>query len=180
MAERGSVEFLRSMSEFARGELIEALDGVTEGKAWSVLPPAGDEYLHSDGSIHGITLHIAVCEVMYGSMAFRGTEIRWRDLEARVAGFEPSWTAAREYLDEAHQYWLASWAELDDGDLDREVPHFSGELRPASQIIRMMIHHDSYHAGQIAVLRYAVGQSDTPPPSVALDIRTHCASLPSW
>ena len=114
------------------------------------------------------------------SAAFRGTEIRWRDLESRVAGFEPSWKAAREYLDEAHQYWLASWAELNDNDLDREVPHFSGEVRPAWQIIRMMTHHDSYHAGQIAVLRYAVGESDTPPPSVALDIRTHCAALPGW
>jgi hypothetical protein len=44
----------------------------------------------------------------------------------------------------------------------------------------MMTHHDSYHAGQIAVFRYASPESTDPPSSVAADIRKYCADLPSW
>lgn len=174
------VESLRQESELAHAEMLEALDGVTEHQAWAVLQQGGTDYLHSDGSVHGITLHVATAKVMYASAAFRGTEVRWRDLAERVESFEPSWKPAMEYLAEAQEYWLSSWSSLTDAELEREVSHPQGAMWPAWKIVRMMVHHDSYHAGQIAVLRYAVAESDTPPPSVAEDIRKHCADSPSW
>lgn len=175
-----AVESLRLQSDLAHQEMTDALDGVTEAQSWAVLPNLGPDYLHSDASIHGIALHVATGKMIYASMAFHDAEIRWSHLADRVEGFEPNWEAARRFLDEAHQYWLDSWSALIDGDLEREVRHFSGQSWPIWKIIRMVNHHDSYHAGQVAMLRYGCPESENPPPSVAEDIRTHCKELPSW
>lgn len=175
-----AIKLFRRQTEIVHSAFLETLDGVSEGQAWAVLPQGGSDYLHSDGSIHGITLHVATGRIMYGSMAFRNTEIRWRDMADRVAQFEPNWEKAIEYEKEAQDYWVNSWADLKDDDLEGEVPHFSGNLWPAWKIIQTILHHDSYHGGQIAMLRYAVAESKEPPPSVAEDIRKYCADLPSW
>jgi uncharacterized damage-inducible protein DinB len=176
----GAAEMLRELSRLAHGEMVEAILDVEEPQSWAVLPQAGPDYLHSDGSIHGITLHVATAKIMYGSIGFRDTEVRWRDLADRVERFEPSWQAARELLDEAQRYWLSCIEPITDADLHRVVPHFSGKLLPAWRIMQIMIHHDSYHAGQIAMLRSAVTGSDVRPSSVAGDLKTHCSALPSW
>lgn len=175
-----AVELLRTCSGLAFDEVKEAIEGVQEAQAWSALPNLGPDYLHSDASIHGITLHIASCKFVYGSVGFRNTEIRWRDVADRLDSFEPSWPAAVAYLEESQQYWMESWASLTSADLEKEVPRFRGELWPAWKIIRVVMHHDSYHAGQIAMLRYGIGDTESPPPSVAEDIRKYCSDLPSW
>ena len=175
-----SVDVLKAAADLAFKELTTALEGVTEAESWAVLQPAADDYLHSDGSVHGITLHIATCKMLYGSCAFRNLEIRWRDLADEVEKFEPSWPTAMEYLSKAQKYWLDTWADLTDDDLDREFPRFRGELWPAWKLIETVIQHDVYHSGQIALIRYATQGSSTPPPSVAEDIRKYCADLPSW
>lgn len=177
-----AVQVLRNEAEMAYADLRELLDGVSEKKSWAVIPGCGDdnEYLHTDGTIHGIILHIATCKMMYASLAFRKGEIRWRDCAERLDAFEPSWDAALAYLDEAQHYWMNSWQSLEDADLEREVLHFSGKQWPTWKIIRMQNYHDAYHGGQIAVLRYAVRETDTYPPSSAEDIRKYCASLPNW
>jgi uncharacterized damage-inducible protein DinB len=175
-----AVGLLKKESELAFGEMRAALEGVSQPQAWAVLPQAGPDYLHTDGSIHGITLHVATCKFAYGSIAFRGTEIRWRDLADQVEKFEPNWQAALDYLNQAQGYWLSSWEELAESEIENEALHFSGKAWPIWKIIRMMIHHDSCHAGQIALLRHAVSESADPPPSVAEDIRKYCSELPSW
>jgi uncharacterized damage-inducible protein DinB len=175
-----AVELLKQQAILAYEEVLTALDGVTEGQAWAVLPNLGPDYLHTDGSIHGVTLHIATGKFIYGSVAFRNTEIRWRDTAEQLDKFEPSWASALDYLARSQEYWMSSWADLTDADLEKEVPNFRGKMVPAWKIIRMIIHHDSYHAGQIAVFRYGVPESTTPPPSVAEDIRNCCQELPSW
>src|SRR5579872_1942103 len=138
-----AVELLRSESELAYADFLETLEGVTESQAWAVLQQGGTDYLHSDGSIHGVVLHIATCKRMYGSVAFRHSEIRWRHCADQVERFEPSWPAALEYLAESQRYWLGTWGSLTDDDLESDVPHFSGKTWPAWKIIRMMTHHDS-------------------------------------
>src|SRR5262249_44172675 len=171
------VDLLRRETALAYADLMETLEGVTESQAWAVLKQGGTDYLHSDASIHGVVLHIATCRRMYGSIAFRDGEIRWRDCADQVERFEPSWPAALEYLAESQRYWLGTWESLTDDDLEREVGHFSGKTWPAWKIIRMVTHHESYHAGQIAVFRYASPESTDPPPSVAADIRQYCSDL---
>lgn len=174
------MDLLKRQCEFNHSAFREALEGVSEGQAWAVLPQGGPDYLHSDGSIHGITLHVASCRIMYGSIAFTNTEIRWRDLAERVERFEPNWQKALEFEAEAQEYWVNSWADLKDSDLEVGVPHFRGAMWPAWKILQTVIHHDAYHAGQIAMLRYAIGESNLPPPSVAADIRQFCCELDSW
>lgn len=175
-----AVDVLKQESVLAYEDLVEALEGVTQAQSWAVLPHLGSDYLHSDGSIHGITLHIASCKFMYGSVAFKSTETRWRDCADEMETFEPSWPSALEYLKQSQEYWMNSWKNLTDQDLENEVPHFRGKLWPAWKIIRMIIYHDAYHTGQIAMLRYGCPESDVPPPSQAEDIRNCCAELPSW
>src|SRR5947209_441805 len=105
--EMTAAELLRQQAEMAYADLVESLEGVTERQSWAVLPQGGSDYLHSDGSIHGVTLHIASCKRMYGSIAFRDSEIRWLDCANQVERFEPSWPAALEYLHESQRYWLS-------------------------------------------------------------------------
>jgi uncharacterized damage-inducible protein DinB len=174
------VEQLKRQAEYAYSQLLEVLEGVTEGQAWARLPQVTSEYLHTDGSIYGITLHIASVKRLYGSCAFRDNEIRWRDCIADLEKFEPSWTAVLDYLAEGHRYWMSTWADLQDEDLEREVKTFRHTLTPTWKIIAIMNHHDAYHAGQIPVIRYAIGESTEPPLSVAEDIRQCCSDLPSW
>ncbi len=175
-----SVDLLKKLAESSFAEFKTAIDSVTEHQSWALLPNNGDDYLHSDATIHGITLHVAVGKFIYGSVGFRDAEIRWRDCAKRLRSFEPSWQAAVSYLEEAHAYWMASWEGLQDSDLEREVMHFRGRLEPVWKIIQTVTHHDAYHAGQIAMLRYAMQPSDVKPPSQAEDIETNCRELPNW
>lgn len=175
-----AVEVLKSQAAMAFDEVKTALEGVTEKLSWSVLPKGGSDYLHTDGSIHGMVMHIATCKIMYGSCGFNNTEIRWRDLAERVEKFEPNWQKALDYFAEAQKYWLASWENLSDEQLNEDRPIPSGAQWPACKIICTVTQHEAYHTGQIAMLRYAVSESDTKPPSVAEDIREYCSNLPSW
>lgn len=175
-----AVEVLRHESQMAYDDFLELLAGVTEKQAWAVLPNNGPDYLHTDATIHGVTLHVASGKIMYGSIAFRNTEIRWRQLADEIAEFEPDWEKAVAFFRKAHGYWLSTWSDFTDADLDREVLHFSGSIWPAWKVIRMINYHEAYHGGQIAMLRYGVAESETKPPSMAEDIREYCAELPSW
>ena len=174
-------DLLKPEAEMAFEEMLTAIDGVSEHQSWAVLPNLGSDYLHSDASIHGITLHVASGKFLYGSCAYRDMEVRWRHCAERIDAFEPNWSAAVEYLREAHAYWMGCWADLSDEDVERPCNHFRGDrVWPAWKVIRMITHHDSYHAGQIAVLRYGCPETDVPPPSSAQDLRDSCVNLPSW
>lgn len=175
-----AIELLYLQSQEAWVELLGSLTGVTQAQAWGVLPDVGADYLHTDGSIQGVALHVATSKRMYGSIAFRNGELRWRECAEHLDAFEPNWEKAHAYLVDSHEYWLSTWAKLADDDLMRKVPHFSGTVWPVWRILQTVIHHDAYHAGQIAMLRYAVAATDKPPPSSAEDIRTHCRNLPNW
>lgn len=175
-----AIHYLKYGADFAFRELTTALEGVTEAQSWAVLPNLGPDYLHSDASIHGITLHIAIGKKIYGSIGFRNTELRWSDLAREVEAIEPSWEKALAYLNEAHDYWMASWGDLHEDDLEELRPCQQGRLEPIRWHIAMLTHHDSYHAGQIAMLRYGVAESDVVPPSVTADIRQYCSDSQYW
>lgn len=175
-----SIELLRADAEYAFGRLRETLADVGERHAWARLPEGGRDFLHTDASIQGIVLHMAGGKRMYASAGFRDMKTRWRDVAAQMDGFEPDWEAALRYLDECHADWMDAWAGLRDEELEQPRPRPQGDAWPTWRIIELLNHHDSYHAGQIAVLRYALGETDVPPPKSADDIRQYCAELPSW
>src|SRR5579862_3686602 len=123
------VEVMRLEADLAYEALESACAGISELVAWATIGVQEGEYLHTNGSIIGIVQHIAVCKVMYGSTGFRKTEVRWRDAIARIEAIGTSWKGSRDYLAEAHRYWLDSWSDLEDPSA--EFPHFRGSLMPA-------------------------------------------------
>ncbi|SRR5581483_594521 len=179
MSGAGSL-LLRRQADAAFEEFMASIEGVDEAISRLSLPHNTDDYLHSDGTIYGIVLHVAVCKKMYGSVAFRSSEIRWRDCEAELRAFEPEWQPALDYLRGAHAYWLECWRDLNDGDLEKEVKHFRGRMIPCWRLIDIIIRHDAYHAGQIAAVRYAGVQTGLIPASSADDIALHCRELPDY
>ncbi len=174
------IDLLKADAEYAFQELMQSLEGVTEQQARAILPNAGSDYLHSDGSIHGLVHHIASGKKMNGSVCFRNTEHRWRDIYADAQRIEPSWVKAMEYLVECHGYWMSSWADRTDDQLHDMRPTYWKTDRTVLEILRIITHHDTYHGGQIAVVRYAAPESDAVPPSVADDILKYCRDLPHW
>lgn len=175
-----NVEFMREQSVLAYNRFRESVEGLTQEQAWGILPPAADDYLHTDGSVQGIVLHVATAKMMYASAAFRELEFNWRALASHCDEFEPDWAGALAYLERSQAYWLSAWEQLSDDQLMDEVRHFTGQFWPAWKIIEMVNYHDCYHCGQIAVVRYAAKQSNAPPPSQAEDIRKYCSDLWSW
>ena len=174
------MKILTHQAESSYRELQTSLSGVSETLSWATPELTGFDYLNTDGSILGITLHVACSKRMFGSIAFRNTEVRWRDVAKELDALEPSWSAAQAYLARAHEYWMSTWDSLNDDDLESRHPHFSGAEWPAWKIIQTVTCHDSYHAGQIAVLRATLRDCSTPPESVAADIRKYCADFRSY
>jgi hypothetical protein len=65
------------------------------------------------------------------------------------------------WLMEGHQRWLASVRTLrDDAELDRERLTNWGERLPTRAIIRIMVAHDFYHAGEVNHLRALLQGTD--------------------
>lgn len=174
------IELLQEQAEEAFQTLVESIEGVDQAQSWAVLPNLGPDYLHSDGSIHGLVHHCAGCKRVQASIAFQNAEYRWNDLYEATKAIEPDWEKAVAFLHESHQYWLQSWRDLKDEELELMVPTNYKQDKTAYEMIRIMTNHDIYHAGQIAVLRYGVGPSDTPPPSAAQDILTYCKESKYW
>lgn len=67
---------------------------------------------------------------------------------------EEAWRAAVQRLVDAHARLRAEMAKHSDEDLDRPLP---GEQRPLYTTIQGAAKHDSYHCGQIHVLRALQG-----------------------
>ncbi|MFN8140188.1 MAG: DinB family protein [Fimbriimonadales bacterium] len=175
-----TIGHLREATNLAFESLLAAIEGVTEPISFFRPTGASEEHLHTDGSIHMIVLHAACVKYMCGSVGFRNTEIRWSQLADRIENFEPNWGAAVEFLNEAHKYWLDLWSHLSDEQLTMEIPTNYGTTAPAWRIIRLVHHHDSYHAGQIAAIRYIATPTTEKPLSQAEDIRQHCKEMIAW
>lgn len=171
-------DLLKQDAEAAYNEVTTALEGVTEAQAWSVLANNGPDYLHTSGSIYSIVLHLAGVKWMYANICFRQGALRWRDIADQIEAFEPSYSAAVDYLQRGHQEWMESWANIE--DLEAIHPsHWKGEW-PAWKILQRMAQHDAYHAGQIVIFRYANPETDVKPISEAEDLRRYCRDLPHW
>ncbi|HEV8456424.1 MAG TPA: DinB family protein [Gemmatimonadales bacterium] len=168
-----AIDLLLLETEQAYRELTDTLQGISEGHAWAVPPQDGPGYLHTSGSILEIVQHIATCKVMYGSAAFRDTAVRWRDCAARLDAIGADWQQNLAYLRESHDGWVACWSALGDDELLRLRSTNWGEQWPTWRIISTISQHDTYHAGQIALLHASLPAVSVPPPSHADAIRRH-------
>jgi uncharacterized damage-inducible protein DinB len=124
---------------------------------WTAMPPGGSR------SIADILEHVGWCKWMYEDYAF-GTR--------RLAGDKPPLIPEGNlrsrphdellrWLNEGHEKWLNSVRDLaDDNELERDRLTNWGEWMKTRTIIRIMIGHDYYHAGEINHIRSVLQGND--------------------
>jgi hypothetical protein len=116
---------------------------------WSFVPPGGRR------SIADILEHVGWCKWMYEDYAFGAASLQG-DQPPLVSpeGARRSREELLAWLAEGHRRWIASVRALaDDSELDRERLSNWGERLPTRVLIRIMIAHDLYHAGEINHVR---------------------------
>ena len=171
-------ETLIALSNLAWETFRASIDGLTEELAWASIELKPDEYLHTEGSILSQIAHVANGKIIYGSVGFRNTEVRWRELSPKIDALWPSLDAVVGWLHEAHEYWVNSWSTCD--DLEASRPRFDGSLVPAWKLIATVTNHDHYHGGQIQLQRAIVAPSSVPPPVEGDLWEKYCKDFPSW
>jgi uncharacterized damage-inducible protein DinB len=114
-------------------------------------------------SIADILEHVGWAKWMYEDYAFGSAALRGDQPPLIPAGGAHSRPHVElvAWLTEGHRRWLASVRALpDDSELDRERLTNWGERLPTRVIIRIMIAHDLYHAGEINHLRALLQSTD--------------------
>lgn len=117
----------------------------------------------SNRSIADILEHVGWAKWMYEDYAFGPASIRGDQPPLIPAGGARSrpHDELLAWLTEGHRRWLASVRALPDNtELDRERLTNWGERLPTRDIIRIMIAHDFYHAGEINHLRALLQGTD--------------------
>jgi len=150
----------------ALDEYLYLMDAAFAGDDWhslmtNVKAVGADEWLWvAQGGTRPIgemVSHVAGCKNMYEDHAFGPATLTWAD--PRAAQKLPDATPAGidallARLLEAHQRLRASVAALgDDAELIRPRRTNWGELKETRWIIKALIEHDLYHAGEINHLR---------------------------
>ena len=150
-------------------ELLDLVEEAFQGPRWHSLltnlasvAPADWLWVAPGGrrSIRDISAHVGACKFMYDNLAFGDGQFTWED--PPVAGGDALATipTAIEWLREGHERLHRSIAALDDDELLRPRPHHSGTPWETRSIIRTMIEHDLYHAGEINYIRALRQQND--------------------
>lgn len=124
---------------------------------WTALPPGAGR------TVAGIVEHVAWCKWMYEDYAFGPATMRGDQPPLVPAGGARSRPHHEllPWLREGHDRWLASVRALvDDAELERHRLTNWGERLPTRTIIRIMIAHDLYHAGEINHLRALLQSTD--------------------
>ncbi len=138
------------------GSLLGNLANLKEDD-WTALPPGGSR------SISDILEHVGWCKWMYEDYAF-GTASLPGDKPPLVPGGVLRSRPPAEllsWLNEGHAKWLGSVRALaDDSELERDRLTNWGEWMKTRTIIRIMIGHDYYHAGEINHLRAILQGND--------------------
>jgi uncharacterized damage-inducible protein DinB len=124
---------------------------------WTALPPGASR------SIAEIVEHVAWAKWMYENYAFGSASLRGDQPPLIPANGQRSrpHRELTEWLIEGHQHWLASIRALeDDSELDRERLTNWGAQLPTRVLIRILIGHDFYHAGEINHIRALLQRTD--------------------
>ena len=124
---------------------------------WISIPSGGQR------SIAEILEHVGWSKWMYEDYAFGPASMRGDQpplVPAEGASSRPR-DELLAWLHEGHRHWLGSVRGLpDDSALSRDRLTNWGELLPTRDIIRIMIAHDFYHAGEINHIRSLLQKSD--------------------
>ncbi len=136
--------------------LLANLRGLSE-QDWTALPVGGGR------SIADILEHVGWAKWMYEDYAFGSASMRGDQpplVPANKARSRPP-DELLAWLTEGHRRWLDSVSALQsDAELDRERPTNWGTHLPTRVLIRIMIAHDLYHAGEINHIRVLLQGTD--------------------
>ena len=137
--------------------LLENLSSV-RNEDWTWLPEGGQR------TILHLVSDLGMCKYAYASAAFDDGSMNW-DKEGTIPelknGSSPD--VAVGYLRTAQDYWRGKVAELDD-DSELMKPRTGpwGTQHETRWLIKTMIEHDIYHAGEINHLRALAQGNDAP------------------
>ena len=147
--------YRRSRGPDGDGHSLLANLETVPGELWDVLPDGGAR------TIRDIVFHVGSCKYMYADYAFGTGSMQWHLPPAWPANWQ---TMPRDkvlaWLDEGQAKLTRSLAALDDESMESPRRTSWGETWPAHDIIRVMIEHDLYHAGEINHLRSILLRSD--------------------
>lgn len=124
---------------------------------WTATP------LGSHRSIADILEHVGWSKWMYEDYAFGSASMRGDQPPLIPEGGARSRPRDEllAWLTEGHRRWLAAVRALsDDSELDKDRLTNWGEWLPTRDLIRIMIAHDFYHAGEINHLRALLQGTD--------------------
>ena len=136
--------------------LLRNLRNMREEDWTALLPGAGR-------SIAEILEHVGWSKWMYEDYAFGSASMRGDQPPLIPTGGARSRPPQEllEWLTEGHRRWLASVRALeDDSELERERPTNWGDRLPTRVLIRILIGHDFYHAGEINHIRALLQGTD--------------------
>ncbi|MCC6146448.1 MAG: DinB family protein [Anaerolineaceae bacterium] len=124
---------------------------------WTSLPVGAGR------SIADILEHVGWCKWMYENYAFGSAAMRGDQPPLVPPGGARSrpYDELLRWLTEGHKHWLDSVRTLsNDAELEKERLTHWGKRLPTRTIIRIMIAHDLYHAGEINHLRALLNGTD--------------------
>ena len=119
--------------------------------------------LGSHRSIADILEHVGWCKWMYEDYAFGPASLRGDQppLVPQTGARSRPYDELLAWLTEGHRRWLASVRALaDDSELVKDRLTNWGDQLPTRDIIRIMIAHDFYHAGEINHIRALLQGTD--------------------
>lgn len=122
---------------------------------WDTKPPGCER------TIRNIVGHVGGAKYIYDDHAFRSGSLNWDHPDLFPPGF-PKWTPVQlvDWLSEGHRRLLESVTALDDDALDAPSSTFWDEHLSTRDILRTMLEHDLYHAGEINHLRSIIAGRD--------------------
>ena len=136
--------------------LVANLRGLREGD-WTALPAGANR------SIAEILEHVGWSKWMYEDYAFGSASLRGdRPPMVPASGARSrQQEELLEWLTAGHYQWLNSVRNLaDDSELEQERLTNWGDKLPTRTILRIMIAHDFYHAGEINHIRALLQGTD--------------------
>lgn len=141
---------------------LKAVDDVawaTVPERWLEFDPERADRPVGPRSIEDIVRHVGECKYMYQDHGFGRRALTW-DGFARTLGGSPTRNQVMAWLGEGHRRLRGSVAELSDADLGAERTAPWGERLPTRDLVRIMIEHDIYHAGEVNHIRSLMSGDD--------------------
>lgn len=148
------VEALRARMASARGELLGALEGVSQAQLVR-RPPGEVTEEEQRWTMRDVLWHVGTVEDWIRRMAAQARDRRPIDAYAppRRPAITNTLPLLIEWLDQTRRPTLAFMRDLEDEDLATEFVTPAGEERTIGRVLNHLVVHDGQHTEQVLALR---------------------------